>query len=281
VDDFRCHSESFAIDKRKAGEGRLFVTPFYAGWTEGRGQGRMSRVTLLEMVVKIEKRGAGIVLTLAVAGTTPEPEPEPEPEGELGGLRLLEISSTREGEGGVEEIVLVGFLPRARDKACVLLSQLADAAKAQVNTGNSNTSSSVGPASAAVLERSSSAIAASGAEGTDEDEDEDEGGGGRGIAGMVSAAPVLQGWLGMVKKGGLGNSGKLKTEQRWCQLRGPLMMYSEKVGGKKIGFFHLGGAKIMCTTAQKKDRTFSVKLPARTYVLQADSTGERRESTLV
>ena len=40
---------------------------------------------------------------------------------------------------------------------------------------------------------------------------------------------------------------------------------------KQIGFFHLGGAKIMCNTAQRKERTFSVKLPARTYVLQADS----------
>ena len=75
----------------------------------------------------------------------------------------------------------------------------------------------------------------------------------------------------MIKRGGMGLTNSTKSEARWCQLRGPLMMYSEKVGGKQIGFFHLGGAKIMCNTSQRKERTFSVKLPTRTYVLQADS----------
>ena len=43
VDEFRCHSESFASEKKK-GEGRLYITPYYVGWTEGRGQARIFQI---------------------------------------------------------------------------------------------------------------------------------------------------------------------------------------------------------------------------------------------
>ena len=283
VDEFRCHSESFASEKKK-GEGRLYITPFYAGWTEGRGHARVSRVELLSSVHSVEKKGAGILIKLkdvnslgsdqssGQAPTAEEPEPEPEPEPVAEGdsmLTLEEASATAAAaaaaaaSGNEEEIVLVGFLPRARDKAFVLLTQLVDAAKAQLQ----QTSGGGAPARAPALQRSSSALAGGSRDAAGSDAGEEHGRG----SGDGPAAATLQGWLNMIKRGGMGLTNSTKSEARWCQLRGPLMMYSEKVGGKQIGFFHLGGAKIMCNTSQRKERTFSVKLPTRTYVLQADS----------
>ena len=245
VDEFRCHSESFASEKKK-GEGRLYITPYYLGWTEGRGQSRIFRVELLTAVHSIDKKGPGIVIHFHVVDYSPGVED-----------RGVEAST----DTHADDLVLVGFLPRARDKALTVLLQLHQAAQAQLQqfpgSGNS-------VLAAPALRRSSSAVAGGHSIAADGSAEAD--GGPQGVA-----AATVQGWLNMLKRGGLGLTNSTKSVARWCQLRGPLMMYSERVGGKQIGFFHLGGAKIMCNTSQRKERTFSIKLPARTYVLQADS----------
>ena len=220
LDEFRCHSETFAAEKRK-GEGRLYITPSTFGLSEGRGRGRMSsacansRATLtpygltygravcshsLASVETLAKNGAGVSVKL---------------------------------DDGLE-LTLIGFLPRARDKAFALLSQLVEAAQLQAK-----------------------AVGQAGDQEAGDQEDE--------------SGVLLQGWLSMVKRGAMGFSSTSKSERRWCQLSGALFMYAEKMGGKQSGFFHVGGAKVSSTEKQASDKTFSVELPARTYVLQAES----------
>ena len=220
LDEFRCHSETFAAEKRK-GEGRLYITPSTFGLSEGRGRGRMSSVcanpreTLppdglthgravcshsLASVETLAKNGAGVSVKL---------------------------------DDGLE-LTLIGFVPRARDKAFTLLSQLVEAAQLQAK-----------------------AVGQAGDQEAGDQEDE--------------SGVLLQGWLSMVKRGAMGFSSTSKSERRWCQLSGALFLYAEKMGGKQSGFFHVGGAKVSSTEKQASDKTFSVELPARTYVLQAES----------
>ena len=240
VDEFRCHSESFVSEKNK-GEGRLYITPYYLGWTEGRGQSRLFRVELLTSVHSIGKKGPGIEIHFHVDG-------------------VVDGSLEAPTDTNADDLVLVGFLPRARDKALTVLLQLHQAAQAQLQQFPGAGHSVL---AAPALRRSCSAGGPSIAADVSAQAD------GAGQQGLMDA--TVQGWLNMLKRGGLGLTNSTKSVPRWCQLRGPLMMYSERVGGKQIGFFHLGGAKIMCNTSQRKERTFSIKLPARTYVLQADS----------
>ena len=220
LDEFRCHSETFAAEKRK-GEGRLYITPSTFGLSEGRGRGRMSSVCA-------------------------NPRETLPPDGLTHGRAvcshsLASVETLAKNGAGVSaklddglELTLIGFVPRARDKAFTLLSQLVEAAQLQAK-----------------------AVGQAGDQEAGDQEDE--------------SGVLLQGWLSMVKRGAMGFSSTSKSERRWCQLSGALFLYAEKMGGKQSGFFHVGGAKVSSTEKQASDKTFSVELPARTYVLQAES----------
>ena len=219
LDEFRCHSETFAAEKRK-GEGRLYITPSLFGLSEGRGRGRMSSVC----VTLVRRPPYGLTHGRAVCSHS-----------------LASVETLAKNGAGVSvklddglELTLIGFLPRARDKAFALLSQLVEAAQLQAK-----------------------AVGQAGDQEAGDQEDE--------------SGVLLQGWLSMVKRGAMGFSSTSKSERRWCQLSGALFLYAEKMGGKQSGFFHVGGAKVSSTEKQASDKTFSVELPARTYVLQAES----------
>ena len=141
------------------------------------------------------------------------------------------------------ELTLIGFLPRARDKAFTLLSQLVEAAQLQAKAVG-HAGDREGPAAESAKRQPER---------------------------QMESGVLLQGWLSMVKRGAMGFSSTSKSERRWCQLSGALFLYAEKMGGKQSGFFHVGGAKVASTEKQASDKTFSVELPARTYVLQAES----------
>ena len=233
LDEFRCHSETFAAEKRK-GEGRLYITPSTFGLSEGRGRGRMSSVC------------ANPRETLPPCGLTHGRA--------VCSHSLASVETLAKNGAGVSaklddglELTLIGFVPRARDKAFALLSQLVEAAQLQAKAVG-QAGGCEGPA----------------AESADRQPE-------RQMDGEDESGVLLQGWLSMVKRGAMGFSSTSKTERRWCQLSGALFLYAEKMGGRQSGFFHVGGATVSSTEKQASDKTFSVELPARTYVLQAES----------
>jgi hypothetical protein len=97
VEDYRCNTST--EDKW---EGRLYITPFFACFTEGRGKDRTKVALPFERVLSIETKGAGIQISM-------------ESDFDLWGLKL------------------VNFRSAVRDKAVILLEQLHRSAK-QVST---------------------------------------------------------------------------------------------------------------------------------------------------